>query len=118
MLKTTKVKVELLTDIDMVLMTEKGIRGGLTQVIRKHALANNKYLPNYDRTKKCVFTVSKCNQFIWLCYEPQRLPLDGYKWANVAIFTDHYVKNYDANEDKGSLLEVDIEYPIELRSAH
>ena len=48
----------------------------------------------------------------------QKLPLDGYKWANVAIFTDHYVKNYDANEDKGSLLEVDIEYPIELRSTH
>ena len=48
----------------------------------------------------------------------QKLPLDGYKWANVAIFTDHYVKNYDANGDKGSLLEVDIEYPIELRSAH
>ena len=55
MLKTTKAKTELLTDIDMVLMTEKAIRGGLTQVIRKHAIANNKYLPNYDRTKKSVF---------------------------------------------------------------
>ena len=71
MLKTTKVKIELLTDFDMVLITEKAIHGGLTQVIRKDAIANNKYLPNYDRTKKCVFTVSRCKQFIGLCYEPK-----------------------------------------------
>ena len=42
MLKITKVQIELFTDINMVLMTEKGIRGGLTQVIRKHGIANNK----------------------------------------------------------------------------
>ena len=47
-LKVTKLKIELLTDIDMVLITEKG--GGLTQVIRKHEIANNKYLPTYDKS--------------------------------------------------------------------
>ena len=36
----------------MVLMIEKGICGGLTQVIKKHDIANNKYLPRYDSTKK------------------------------------------------------------------
>ena len=51
MLKMTKVKVELLADIDMVLMTEKAIRVGLTQVIRKYGIANNKYLPTYDKSK-------------------------------------------------------------------
>ena len=55
MLKIAKAKIELFTDIDMVLMTEKGIRGSLTQVVRKHAIANNKYLPTYGRTKKSVF---------------------------------------------------------------
>ena len=55
MLKVTKVEIETFTDIDMILMTEKGIRGGLTQVTKKHAVANNKYLPNYDSTKKSVF---------------------------------------------------------------
>ena len=55
MLKITKVKIELLTDIDMVLVSEKPIRGGLTQVIRKHGVANNKYLPTYDKTKKSEF---------------------------------------------------------------
>ena len=58
MLKITKGKIELFTDIDMVLITEKGIRGGLTQVVKKHGIANNKYLPTYDNAKKKrVFTV-------------------------------------------------------------
>ena len=55
MLKVSKVQIELFTDIDMVLMTEKGIRGGLTQVIRKHGIANNKYLPDYDSSKKSTY---------------------------------------------------------------
>ena len=38
----------------MILMTEKGIRGGLTQVFEKHAKASHKYLPDYDSTKKHV----------------------------------------------------------------
>ena len=49
MLKITKARIELFTDIDMVLMTQKAVRGGLTQVIKKHAIANNKYLPTYDK---------------------------------------------------------------------
>ena len=49
MLKITKAKIELLTDIDMVLMVENGIRGGLTQVVKKYGVANNKYLPDYNK---------------------------------------------------------------------
>ena len=48
----------------------------------------------------------------------QKLLLDGYKWADVSIFTDDFVKNYDVNGDKGYLLEADVEYPIEMRIAH
>ena len=55
MLKITGAKIELFTDIDMVLMTEKGIRGGLTQAIKKYAVANNKYLDNYDKTKDSIY---------------------------------------------------------------
>ena len=48
----------------------------------------------------------------------RKLPLDDYQWANVTIFTDNFVKNYDVDSDKGFLLEVDVEYPYKLRVAH
>ena len=118
MLKMTKVKIELLTDIDMVLMTEKAIHGGLTQVIRKHEVANKKYLPTYNKTKKSVFLQYLDANNLYGYAMNQKLPLDGYKWTDVSIFTDDFVKNYDVNGDKGYLLEVDVEYPIEMRIAH
>ena len=43
----TKVKLELLTNIDMLLMAEKGIRGRICHAIHKHTKANNKYIKNY-----------------------------------------------------------------------
>ena len=42
-LKKTKVKLELLTDVHMLMMFEPGIRGGISQSIHKYAAANNKY---------------------------------------------------------------------------
>ena len=48
----------------------------------------------------------------------RKLPLDGYKWCDIDKFTSGFVKNYDDNGDKGYLLEVGVEYPKDLLSAH
>ena len=118
MLKITKIQIELFTDIDMVLMTEKGIRGGLTQVIRKHGIANNKYLPDYDSSKKSTYLQYLDANNLYGYAMNKKLPLNGYKWADTAIFTDEFIKNYNHNDDKGYLLEVDVVYPKELHSGH
>ena len=48
-LKKTGVKLELLTDIDMLLMVEKGIRGGICQAVHRYVKANNKCMKSYDK---------------------------------------------------------------------
>ena len=54
-LKKTKVKLDLLTDIDMLLMVEKGIRGGICHSIYRYAKANNKYMKDYDKNKESSY---------------------------------------------------------------
>ena len=54
-LEKTKVKLELLTDVDMLLMVEKGIRGGICHAIYRYTKANNKYMKNYNKDKKNHF---------------------------------------------------------------
>ena len=48
-LKMTKVKLELSTDIDMLLMVEKGTTSRICQAIHRYAKANNKYMKNYNK---------------------------------------------------------------------
>ena len=55
-LKTAKVKLELLTDIDILLMAEEGIKGGICHAIHRYAKANHKYMKDYDKKKRIVIS--------------------------------------------------------------
>ena len=91
----------------MVVMVEKGIHGGLTHVVKRHTVANHKYLPSYDSRKKSVFLQYLDAKNLYGYAMSQKLPLDVYELDNIEKFTSYFVKNYDVNGDKGYLLEVD-----------
>ena len=54
-LKKAKVKLELLTDADMLLIVEKGIRGRICHAIHRYVKANNKYMKDYNKDKEESF---------------------------------------------------------------
>ena len=54
-LKKTKVKLVFLTDIDILLMVEKGIRGGICHSFYRYAKADNKYMKNFDKNKESLY---------------------------------------------------------------
>ena len=56
-LKKEKVKLELLTDNDMLIMVEKEIRGGMCNAIHRYAKANNKYMKNYNKNIESSYLV-------------------------------------------------------------
>ena len=55
--KKTGVKLEVLKDSAMLLMVEKGIKGGICHSVHTHAKANNKYMKNYDKNKKSSYLI-------------------------------------------------------------
>ncbi|KAB0804497.1 hypothetical protein PPYR_01467 [Photinus pyralis] len=115
MLKYTRQELELLTDQDMFLFVERGIRGGLSQVCSKRrAHANNKYMSKYDSTKPDVYLMYNDinNQYGWSM--SQYLPYGGFEWvdSNIDITT------IPDDADEGYILEVDLEYPQHLHDAH
>ena len=118
-LKMTKVKFELLTDINMTLMFEKGIRGGISQSIQRYASANNKYMSNCNSKISSSFLLYLDANDLDGWVMSKKLPIDSFMWVHdLEKFSCDMIRNYDENSNTGYLLEVDIEYPKNLQESH
>ena len=95
-LNKAEVKLELLTDVDMLLMVEKGIRGGIYHAIYRYAKANNECMKNYNKYKEESFFqyLNANNLYGWAM--SQKLLVSGFKSnKNMSKFTEEFIKNYD-----------------------
>ena len=118
-LKKANVNLELLTDIDMLLMIEAEIRGGMCQSIHRYAKTNNKYMKKFDKNIESSYLMylDANNLYGWAM--SQKLAVNGFKWKNdISRFNEDFIKNYHGNSDIGYFLEVDVEYPRKLFSSH
>ena len=111
-LKKAKVKLELLTDIDILLMVEKGIRGGIFHAIHRYSKANNKYMKDYDKNKESSYLKywDVDNLYCWAM--SQKLPVNKFEWIeDTSQFNEGFIKNYNEKSDEEYFLEVDVKYP-------
>ena len=117
--KKTEVKLELLTDIDKLLMVEKGIRGGICHAVHRYAKANNKYMKYYDKNKESLYLkyLDVNNLYGWAM--SQKFPVNKFEWIeDISSFNEDFIKNYNEESDEGYFLKVDGQCPEKLHELH
>ena len=120
-LKKTNIELELLTDYDMLLMVEEGIRGGICHSIHRYAKANNKYMKNYNKDEESSYIqyLDANNLYGWAM--SKKLPVNGFRWLDsyeINEINEEFIKNYNENDNKGYIMEVDVRYPGSLHVLH
>ena len=108
-LRISGVELQLLTDPDMLLLFEKGVRDGTSTICQRYAKANNPYMgEDYDPNSpsKYITYLDANNLYGWAMSKP--LPTDGFRW----------MKNLNNWRNRPCILEVDLEYPESLHDLH
>ena len=109
-LKLTKVKLELFKDVNMLLMVEKGIRGGVSQISKRYAKANNPYMKEYDPNQPIIYIIDLDRNNLYGEGMSKPLPTHGFRWMD-----DQELTNW---KNIPCILEVDLEYPHHLHDLH
>ena len=117
LLKKTGVELDLLTDLDMHLFIERGMRGGILMVSKRYAKANNPLVEGYNPAEPTNYItyLDANNLYGWAVSLP--LPKSGFHWKRV-MPTEEQIMKMKWNSKKGWILEVDLEYPEELHDWH
>ena len=105
-LKKTNIELELLTDYDMLLMVEEGIRGGICHSIHRYAKANNKYMKNYNKNVESSYIqyLDANNLYGWAM--SQKLLVNKFKWVeDTSEINENFIKNYYENSGKDIFLK-------------
>ena len=115
MLKVTGVEIELLTDPNMYLFFEGGIRGGVSSAVKRYSKANNKYMKDYDPEEISKYVVYNDKNGLYTSVLCGPLPIDVFRWLMAKEINEMME---DHSKIRSCTLKVDLEYPVELHDSH
>ena len=80
MLKMTRIKLKLISDIYKHLFIEKGMRGGISYIAKRYSKVNNKYMTDCGSSEESIYIIylDANNLYVWGI--SQYLPYGGFKW--------------------------------------
>ena len=113
MLLKTKVSLQQMSDLKVLDIMERQKKGGLTFVgAKRHAVANNKYMDNYDENKESnyIMYLDANNLYGWATSQP--LAYDKVE-INKDIDIKTVLETPDDNED-GYVIECDLHFPKQI----
>ena len=115
MLNMTKIELELIPDPYMYIFYEKDTRGRTSYISNRYSKANNKYLKSYDPKQESQHTIYLDANNLYGYAMSKFAPTSGFKCIDPKALG---LNKYISNSSKGCVLEVDLEYPKELRELH
>ena len=118
MLLQTKVKLELITDLEQYEFIQKAIRGGISGQYTRYAKANYTTLPDYNETELLTYLhMFDCNSLYAYCLS-KKLPVGKFRWLEKNEISNFDIENTGSNTNLGYILEVDLVYPENLHVKH
>ena len=100
-------------------MVEEGIRGGICHAIQRYAKANNKFMNDYDKKKKPSYIQYLDTNNLYGKAMTEKLQVRGFKWVNdISKIDEDFVTDYNKNDNKGYILDVDVDYPSKLQNLY
>ena len=117
-LKITDIDLELLSETNMLLMFEKGIRGGISIISNRYGEANNKYMrKGFNKNKASKYLMYLDANNLYGGAMSMKLPTHGFKWLAGWEMKKIYENRHNLNKIP-CILEVDLEYPNNLHDLH
>ena len=117
-LKITGIELELLSETNMLLMFEKGIRGGISIISNRYGKANNKYMrKGYNKSIPSKYLMLLDENNLYGCGMSMKLPTHGFKWLTGGEMEKIYENRHNLNKIP-CILEVDLEYSENLHDLH
>ena len=117
-LRHSSLTLELLSDINQYLFIIKGIRGGMSMVSKRHAVANNKYVEGYNSSKSSSFILYLDANNLYGRAMQEYLPWKHFEWMSPHQLNYDFIKRLEPEGEVRCIIQCSLEYPVALHDYH